>query len=134
MAASALGAEGQDGAGDSLVVIDEADLVPASEEFGEGVALAVADFECENALGTQRGVRCGDETAVYVEAVGACEEGGVGLVVYDLRLHGRRVTSGDVGWVRDDGVKAGLGREEIAVEELNAVFAAVGLSVFAGDG
>ncbi len=134
MAASALGAEGQDGAGDSLVVIDEAYLVPAGEEFGEGIALAIPDFECEKAFGIQSGVGCRDETAVDVEAVGACEESGVGFVVYNLRLHGGGVRSGDVGRVGHDRVEADFGREEIAVEELDAVFAAVGLSVFAGDG
>ena len=47
----------------------------------------------------------GDEAAVDVEAFGACEEGGVGLVVADFGVEGWAVGLGDVGWVADYGVE-----------------------------
>ncbi len=101
----ASGAFGEGDAGDAGVVVEEADVVPGGEEFGEGVALAEAELECEQAVFAQGVVRGGDEAAVDVEAVGAGEESGVGLVVDDFALHGGGVACGDVGRVGDDGVK-----------------------------
>ena len=40
-----------------------------------------------------------------IETFGACEEGGVGLVVADFGVEGRAVGLGDVGWVADYGVE-----------------------------
>jgi len=36
---------GEDGAGDVAVVVYEADVAPAGEEVGDGVALTMTDFE-----------------------------------------------------------------------------------------
>ena len=85
---------GEGDAGDLLEVVDEADVVPVGEEGGDGVALAVADFEGEQAVGFERGVGLGDEAAVDVEAVGAGEEGGGGSW---SRTWGCRVSRSAVG-------------------------------------
>ena len=48
-----LGEFGQDDAGDSCVVVEDAEIVPVSfrEECADGIALAEADFESEKAVG-----------------------------------------------------------------------------------
>ena len=75
------------------------------EEGADGFALAVADFEGEEAAGGEGGVGLGDEAGVDVEAGGAGEERGGGFVVADLGVEGFAVGGGDVGWVADDGVE-----------------------------
>ena len=52
--------------------------MPAGEELADGFALAVADFEGEEAAGGEGGVGLGDEAGVDVEASGAGEEGVAG--------------------------------------------------------
>ena len=69
---------------------------------GDGVALVVADFEGEQAVGFEGGVGLGDEAAVDIEAVGAGEEGGGRFVVADLGMEGVAVGGGDVGRVGDE--------------------------------
>ena len=69
---------------------------------------------------------CGEEAAVDVEALGAGEEGGVGLVLEDLVGHGGGFVEGDVGRVGDDDVEGGEGLnqgsgEEIGLEKGDAV-------------
>ena len=80
----------------------------------------------------------GEEAAVDVEALGACEEGGVGFVLEDLVGHGGGVVEGDVGGVGDDDVegRGGLelrGGEEIGLEESDAVAEVVAGGVVFGD-
>jgi hypothetical protein len=85
---------------------------PVGEQGGDGLALALADFEGEEAGGFERGTRLGDEAAIDVEAVDAGEECGGRFVVTDLGVEGVAVGGGDVGWVGDDGVEGGIaGRE-----------------------
>ena len=96
---------GEGDAGDLLEVVDEAEGVPVGEEGGDGVALVVAEFEGEEAVGFERGAGLGDEAAVDVEAVGAGKEGGGGFVVADLGVEGGAVGGGDVGRVGDDRVE-----------------------------
>jgi hypothetical protein len=128
---------GEGDAGDAGVVVDEAEVFPGGEEVGEGVALAVADFEREEAVFAEGMVGFGDEAAVDVEAVVAGEEGGVGLVVDDLALQGGGVCEGDVGGVRDNCIEALSAFDcckQIAVDEADALLAAEGAGVFRGDG
>ncbi len=130
---------GQDDAGNLLQVVEEDDIVPIFEQSGEGIALAVAELEGEEAAGGEGCVRLGDQAGVDVEAVGAGEEGGGGLVVADLGVEGGAVGLGDVGWVGDDGVEGRLvgvgdGAEEVGLEEADAVGDGVGGGVLAGDG
>jgi len=71
-------------------------------------------------------VGCGEEAAVDVEALGAGEEGGVGLVLEDLVGHGGGFVEGDVGRIGDDDVEGGEGLnqgsgEEIGLEKGDAV-------------
>ena len=65
-----MGLSGEGDAGDVLEVVDEGDVVPVDEQSCEGLPLAVADFEGEEAVGFEGGVGLGDEAAVDVEAVG----------------------------------------------------------------
>ena len=60
----ALGLAGEGDAGDLLEVGEEADGVPVGEEGGKGVALVVAEFEGEQAVGFEGGVGLRDEAAV----------------------------------------------------------------------
>ena len=97
-----------------------------------GFALAVADLEGEEAVGFQESVGLGDEAAVDVEAFGASEESGVGLVVADFGVEGGAVGLGDVGRVADDGVVGGFvcdGSQEVGLEEGDAVGYVVGFCV-----
>ena len=54
------------------------------EERCDCVALAVADFEGEEAVGGKRAIRGGDEASVDVESVLTGEECGSGFVVADF--------------------------------------------------
>ena len=68
----------------------------------------------------------GEKAAVDVEARGAGEEGGVGLVLEDLVGHGGGFVEGDVGRIGDDDVEGGEGLnqgsgEEIGLEKGDAV-------------
>ena len=99
---------GEGDTGDLLEVIDKGDVVPRLEQRGEGVLLAVADLEGEQAVWFEGVVGLGDEAAVDVEAGFAGEERGGGFVVADLGVEGGAVGLGDVGRVADDGVE-GLG-------------------------
>ena len=47
------GVDGEGDAGDGGVVVEEADVVPAGEEIGQGFTLAEADFEGEKAAGAE---------------------------------------------------------------------------------
>ena len=96
------GLAGEGYAGDLLQVVDEADGFPVGEESGDFVALALADFEGEEAVGFEGGVGLGDEAAVDREAVGTGEERGGGLVVSDLGVQGVPVGGGDVRRVGDE--------------------------------
>jgi hypothetical protein len=123
---------------DAGVVVEEADAVPIGEKRAEGFALAEAEFEGEEAVGRERGLGCGDEAAVDVEAVFAGEERGVRLVGDDLGLQGGGVGEGDVGWVRDDDVEGCAGvelrcGEEIREKEMDAVAEVKALGVVARD-
>ena len=130
---------GEGDAGDLLQVVDEAYVAPLGQESGEGFALAVADLKGEEAVGFERGVCLGDQTAIDAEAFGAGEECGWRLVVADLGVEGGAVGLGDVGRVADDGVEgcvllAGRERvEEIGFEEADAVGYVVGLGIGLGD-
>jgi len=109
------------------------------EEGFEGVQLAEAEFESQEAFGFEGGVGGGEEAAVDVEALDAGEEGGVGFVLEDLVGHGGGFVEGDVGWVGDDDVegRGGLelrGGEEIGLEEGDAVGEVVACGVVLGDG
>jgi hypothetical protein len=131
------GAESEGDAGDGGVVVDETDRVPVGEEFGEGVALAVADFEREETAGAEEVEGLRDEAAVDIEAGGAGVEGEGWLVVADLGGEGGSVVEGDVGRVRGDDVEGGIscdGREEVAFEEANARREVEAHGVVAGDG
>ena len=125
------------GAGDLLEIVEDGDVLPAGEELADGFALAVADFEGDDAAGGEGGVGLGDEAGVDVEAGGSGKEGlEAGFVVADLGLEGFAVGGGDVGWVADDGVE-GDGRdrgEQIGFEEVDSVGDAVGFGVLAGYG
>ena len=119
------GAEGEGDAGDGGVVVEEADGLPVGEEFGEGVALAEADFEGEKAAGAEEIEGLGDEAAVDVEAVGAGVEGERGFVIADLGGEGGGVVEGDVGRVGGDdveggGVEGGLGPRGQGIEGVGA--------------
>jgi len=85
-----------------LEVVDEAEGVPAGEQRGDNVMLAVTDFEGEQAVGFEGGVGLGDEAAVDVESGCAGEEGDGGFVVADLGVEGLAVGGGDIGRVGDD--------------------------------
>lgn len=134
---------GEDDAGDLLEVEEELDVLPGGEQIGEIGALAVADFEGEEASGLEGCVGLGDEAAVDVQAGGAGEESGVRLVVKDLRVEVCGVGFGDVGGVADDGVEGfgGVGcgfgvREggkEVRPEEVDAVGQMVLTGVGLGD-
>ena len=76
--------------------------MPIGEEDGERVALVVADFEGEEAVGFEGCAGLGDEAAVDVESGCAGEEGSGGFVVADLGVEGCAVGGGDVGRVRDE--------------------------------
>jgi hypothetical protein len=120
-----------------LQVVEEDDILPICEQSGESVALAVAELEREKAAGGKGCVRLGDQAGVDVEAVGAGEEGGGGFVVADLGVERGAVRFGDVGWVRHDGIegrRVGNRREEIGLEEADAVGDLVSRGVLAGDG
>jgi hypothetical protein len=113
------------------------------EEGAEGFVLAEAELEGEEAAGAESWVwwvakGLGDEAAVDVEAGGAGEEGGVGLVVTDFGVEGRGVGEGNVGRVGDDGIEGhrlvGKCAEKIAMQEGDAVDDAVGEGVFVSDG
>jgi len=69
---------GKDDAGNSCVVIEDADVVPEvfRQESADGRALAEAEYE--------RGVGLGDEKTVDGQSVGAGEEREVGFVVADF--------------------------------------------------
>ncbi len=88
-----------------LKVVDEADGVPAGQEGGNGVALVVADFQGEQAVGFEGGLGLGDEAAIDIEPGGAREERGGGFVVADLGMEGVAIGGGDVGRVGDYGVE-----------------------------
>jgi hypothetical protein len=135
---------GESDTGDLLEVFDERDLLPGLEECCERFTLAMADLKGEKAVWFQCGVGLGDEAAVEVEAVGAGEESGCGLVVADLRVEGGAVGFGDVRRIADDGVEAlavfgvdfvvAQGREEVGRKEVDAVGHVVFAGVGGGDG
>ena len=135
---------GQGYAGDLGVVVLELEVLPGTvggfvEEGFEGVELAEAELEGEEAFGFEGCVGGGDEAAVDVEALRTGEEGGVRFVLQDLVGHGGGFVEGDVGRVGDDDVKGwgGLelrGGEEIGLEEGDAVAEAEAAGVVFGDG
>lgn len=88
-------------------------VVPACEEFDDRHVLGMAYLQRDKSFGEEGGVGLGDEAAVEVEAVGACEEGGGGLVVADLGVEGGAVGVWDVGGVADDGVEGGGGGQVV---------------------
>ena len=75
------------------------------EEGLEGVELAEAEFEGEEAAGLEGDVGGGKEAAVDVEAVRAGEEGRVGFVLENLVGQGGGFVEGDVRGVGDDNVE-----------------------------
>ena len=96
------------------------------EEVLEGVELAEAELEGEEAAGLEGGVGGGEEAAVDVEAVRSGEEGGVGFVLEDFVGQGGGFVEGDVRGVRDDDVEGceGLNQErgeEVGLDEGDAV-------------
>ena len=91
-----------------LEVVDETEGVPAGEQRGDGITLAVTDFEGEQASGLECGARLGDEAAIDFEAVRTGKERSGGFEVANLRMKSGAVGGGDVGRVGDDGVE---GRE-----------------------
>jgi hypothetical protein len=115
------GAAGESDARDAGEIGKEGDIEPAVEEAFDGLGLAEAEFEGEEAAGAEDVGGLGDEAAVDVEAVGAGEEGGGGFVIADFGGEGWAVVFGDVGRVGDDGVEGGGGEGggEIGVEELD---------------
>jgi hypothetical protein len=141
---AALGAGGEGDAGNLGVVVQELEVLPGAvggffEEGAEGVELAEAELEGEEAFGFEGRVGGGKEAAVDVEALDAGEEGGVGFVLEDLVGHGGGFVEGDVGRVGDDDVEGwgGLelrGGEEIGLEEGDAVDQVVAGGVVFGDG
>ncbi len=127
---------GEGDAVDLLEVGEEFDLAPFGEEGGDGVALAVADFEGQQAVGPQQLPRLRDESAVDVEAGGAGEESLRWFVVADLWVQVGRVGRWDVGWVRDDRVVGWFvqeGREQVGFDEADAVGERVVSRVFPSD-
>jgi hypothetical protein len=110
------------------------DMGPAIEEAFDGLGLAEAELEGEEAAGAEDVGGLGDEAAVDVEAVWAGKEGGGGFVVADFGGKGVAVVFGDVGRVGDDGVEGGGGEGgcEIGLKKLDA--AAEGGVVAGGDG
>ena len=109
------------------------------EEGLEGVELAEAEFEGEQAFGFEGGVGGGEEAAVDVEAERAGEEGGMGFVLEKLGGHGGGFVEGDVRGVGDDDVEGWGGlelrsREEIGLEEGDAVAEVEAAGVVLGDG
>src|ERR1039458_6861294 len=95
---------GEGGAWDLLEVVDESEGVPAGEQRGDGVTLAVTDFEGEQASGFECGARLGDEAAIDFEAVRTGKERGGGFEVANLGMQSGAVGGGDVGRIGDDGV------------------------------
>ncbi len=99
--------------------------------------MAKADFEGEQTVFTEAGLRARDEAAVDVQAVGPGEESGVRLVFEDFALECWGVGERNVGRVRDDGVEIPLAgvecREKIAFEEADAAAEAEAESVISGD-
>jgi len=121
---------GEGDSGDSLEVVEEGDVGPIGEELGDGVALAVADFDGENAFWFEGVIGLRDQAAVDVEAGFAGEEGAGGLVIADLGVEGGAVGFGDIRWVADDGVEGACYRcEEVGAVELDAVSNVVRLGV-----
>jgi len=111
--------------------------VPACEKFEHGVALAEAELEGEETVGAEGGLGLRDETAVDLEAVGAGEEGDVGLVVDDFGGERWGVGGGDVGWVGDDDVEGrggGQGSEQVGLEEAEGEVEAGGVGAGYGEG
>ena len=140
---SGSGVSGEGYAGDLLEVVQEGDVVPVGEERSEGFALALTDFEGEQAVGPEGGFGLRDEAAVDVESGGAGIEGGGGFVVADLGMELGLIRGRDVGRVADDGVEGFgvgfvVGGEEVGVLEVDAVGyvveAGVGFSNFEGFG
>ena len=137
-------AGGEGYAGDLGVVVEEGQVLPGAvgwlfEEGFEGVELAEAELEGEEASGLEGGVGGGEEAAVDVEAVGAGEEGGVGFVLEDFVGHGGGFVEGDVGRVGDDDVEGSEGLdqgrgEEVGLEEGDAVGEVVAGGVLLGNG
>ena len=119
-----------------LQVVDEAEAVPIRQQAGDGLALGVADFEGEQAVGFECGARLGNEAAKDVEAGWACIQSGPGFKVADLWMEGVAVGGGNVGWVGDDCVEGLAGRErneEIGFDEANAAGEVMARSVGGGD-
>ncbi len=128
-------------AGDAGVIVEDADVLPAVEEGGDGFALAEAELQGEQAVGGESGVGLRDKAAIDAKAVGTGEEGEVGFVVDYLGLEVWRVGEGDVGRVGDDGVEeiAGVelgreGGEEVRLGEANAVGEVKTLGIVSRDG
>ena len=123
-----------------LEIVDEAEVAPAGEKIGHGVALVVADLEGEQAVGFECGVGLRDEAAVDVEAGWAGVQRGFGLVVADLGMQGFAVGGGDVGRVGDDGVPSHFLRgdsfkavHQIGLDEADAGGEVVARGVGGGD-
>ena len=117
---------GEGYAWDALEVVDEGDVRPADEQFGEGVALAVTYFQGDQTAGFEGLAGLRDEAAVDVESVGSGEESGGGFVLANLGVERGSVGERDIGRVADDGVEGlvefvgGQGGEEVGEEEADA--------------
>jgi len=121
---------GEGDAGDALEIVEEGDVGPIGEELGDGVALAVADFEGEKTVWFEGVIGLRDQAAVDVEAGFAGEESAGGLVIANLGVEGGAVGFGDIRWVADDGVEgACYCCEEVGTVELDAVSNVVRLGV-----
>ena len=94
---------GEGGAWDLLEVVDEAECIPAGEQRGDGVTLAVTDLEGEQASGFECGARMGDEAAIDLEAVRTGKERGGGFEVANLGMQSGAVGGGDVGRIGEIG-------------------------------
>lgn len=95
---------GEGGAWDLLEVVDEAEGIPAAEQRGDSVTLAMTDLERKQASGFERDARLGDEAAIDLEAVRTGKERGGGFEVANLGVQSGAVGGGDVGRIGDDGV------------------------------
>ncbi len=90
----------------------------------QGVALAKAELEREQAVGFERAVGSGDKATVEIEAVGTGEERSGWFVVADFRGECWRVGEWDVRWVRDENVEervCGDLREQVGLDEGDAL-------------
>lgn len=120
-----------------MQVVDEAESVPPGQQRGDGVTLALADFEREQAVGLERGSRLGDEATINVEAVAPGEERCGGLEFADLGMKAVAIRGGYIGRIGDDGIEGGgaggEGGEQIGLDEADAAGAMVAGGVRRGE-